>query len=602
MNDKNRCFGCMEERRAESLCPICGYHEGSDDDASLHLIPGTVLNDTYLIGRVLGQGGFGITYLGWDLNLNIKLAVKEYFPQQYATRLSGKSKVSAFSGSLGSQYAYGLDKFLQEARTLAQFEGHPNIVAVRNYFQANDTAYLVMSFVEGVTLKEYLKSTGKAIPFNQVLSLVMPVLDALREVHAADILHRDISPDNIFINKKGQVVLLDFGAARQAIGEKDRSISIILKPGYAPEEQYRSRGKQGPWTDVYAVAATMYHLVTAMQPPEALERLVEDALVPPSQMGVAITVNQEQALLKALAVSASNRFQTVEAFQAALIEDNTTALSGSFALNQQPGIKGFDYQAAQMAPQVPAPVEGSDMPQVAQEPSLDHVSYSAESKPAGKKLSPLAIGGTVLFALAVLIFFAIKIFSGSTEPAGQLSETLQDEADNVPATVDEQALVEGTIDLDGGIYSGQLLGGVAHGYGVWTGSDGVIYEGDFAHDMFNGQGVWTRPNGERYEGQFKDDLFHGEGIYTWPNGERYEGEYKNGSRDGWGIYTWPVGDKYEGEYKNDLRNGLGIYTFSNGERYEGEYKNDLMHGQGKYTFADGIVWEGTWEEDEFKGN
>jgi len=153
----------------------------------------------------------------------------------------------------------------------------------------------------------------------------MPVMDALREVHAVNILHRDISPDNIFINKKGQVILIDFGAARQAIGEKGRSLSIILKPGYAPEEQYRTKGIQGPWTDIYAIAATYYHLITGHQPPEALERLVEDPLELPSGLGVAISGNEEKALLKALAVRAADRFQTIDDFQNSLLGEGPAA-------------------------------------------------------------------------------------------------------------------------------------------------------------------------------------------------------------------------------------------------------------------------------------
>ncbi len=317
---ENLCLGCMSKKKEGDLkCPVCGFIEGTEPESPLFLPPGAVLENKYLIGRVLGQGGFGITYLAWDLNLNVKLAIKEYFPQDLASRAAGHSQVSAYSGSMGSQYEYGLDKFLQEARTLAKFEGHPNIVSVRDFFKANGTAYFVMSYVEGITLKEHLANSGGILPIDQARGILMPVMDALREVHAVNVLHRDISPDNIFINKKGQVILIDFGAARQAIGEKGRSLSIILKPGYAPEEQYRSKGIQGPWTDIYAIAATYYHLITGQQPPESLERLVDDPLQPPTQLGSELNENEERALLKALAVRADNRFQTVEEFQSALM-------------------------------------------------------------------------------------------------------------------------------------------------------------------------------------------------------------------------------------------------------------------------------------------
>ncbi len=319
MDFKDLCMGCMEKKiSSEAECPACGFIDGTEPESPLFLKPGTVLENKYLIGRVLGQGGFGITYLAWDMNLNIKLAIKEYFPQDLATRASGHTEVSAYTGSMGSQYEYGLDKFLQEARTLAQFEEHPNIVSVRDFFKQNGTAYFVMSYVEGITLKQHLANSGGKLPVEQARGIMMPVMDALKEVHKVNVLHRDVSPDNIFINTKGQVILIDFGAARQAIGEKGHSLSIILKPGYAPEEQYRSKGVQGPWTDIYAVAATFYHLVTGSQPPEALERMVEDELILPSETGAEVSETEEKAILKALAVRATDRFQSIEDFQKGL--------------------------------------------------------------------------------------------------------------------------------------------------------------------------------------------------------------------------------------------------------------------------------------------
>ena len=153
-----------EKAEGETVCSFCNYIAGTAPESPLFLAPGTILENKYLIGRVLGQGGFGITYLAWDINLNVKLAIKEYFPQELASRAAGYSQVSPYTGSMGSQYDYGLDKFLQEARTLAQFEGHPNIVSVRDFFQANGTAYFVMSYVEGITVKDHLANSGHSAP------------------------------------------------------------------------------------------------------------------------------------------------------------------------------------------------------------------------------------------------------------------------------------------------------------------------------------------------------------------------------------------------------------------------------------------------------
>ena len=318
MDLNHLCMGCMENKGEEELCPKCGWMDGSLPDSPLHMPSRTLLHEKYLLGRVLGQGGFGITYLAWDIYLDRKLAIKEYFPRELVYRESGKSSVSVYTGTQSDQYKYGLSKFLAEAINLARFEGHPNIVAVRDYFETNTTAYMVMNFLEGVTLSDYLNRVETILTFNETLKIIMPVLDALRTVHEGGLLHRDISPDNIIITTKKRVMLLDFGAARHALGEKGKKFSVIVKAGYAPEEQYRSNGSQGPWTDIYAVAATIYRAITGLMPPDSLDRLSSDTLIPPSQLGVHIDVAGESALLKALAVSSDERFQSVAEFQQSL--------------------------------------------------------------------------------------------------------------------------------------------------------------------------------------------------------------------------------------------------------------------------------------------
>ena len=284
----------------------------------MYLLASTELNNRYVIEDVLGHGGFGVTYAAIDKVLNVKVAIKEYLPRQAATRAEGQTKVSIFTGESGKHYAIGLKKFLEEAQSIAQFGHHPNIVSARDYFEANNTAYMVMEYIEGVTLKQYLEKKGGKIPFEAAKAIMMPVMDALREVHSAGLLHRDISPDNIYLTSTGQVKVLDFGAARYYAGEQGKSLSVILKAGYAPEEQYRSNGRQGTWTDVYATGATMYRLISGKIPPCALDRKEEDTLEPPSQLGISIPTYAEKAILRALAVNAVQRFQTIGEFQAAL--------------------------------------------------------------------------------------------------------------------------------------------------------------------------------------------------------------------------------------------------------------------------------------------
>jgi len=356
MNVEHLCMGCMFEKGSALTCPQCGWEEGTPQESSQQLPPRTLLNDRYYLGRVLGQGGFGITYLAVDTFLDMKLAVKEYFPRDMVSREAGSQEISIHSESFEEQYSYALEKFLLEARTLARFEGHPNIISVRDFFKANGTAYLVMIYLEGITLKEYLDLRSVALPFRDALAIIMPVLDALKAVHEQGVLHRDISPDNIFMSKSGRVVLIDFGAARQAIGEKGKHLSVVLKPGYAPEEQYRSKGVQGPWTDIYAVAATFYRAITGRMAPESLDRMEEDLLLPPSYLGVQIGPREEEALLKALAVRGEDRFQAVEQFQEALWSASSGPAAPPAAVEERPegGIPGED---------VVPPVEGHEQTQ-----------------------------------------------------------------------------------------------------------------------------------------------------------------------------------------------------------------------------------------------
>ncbi len=316
------CMGCMSEIQSkEHPCPHCGWQ--ADDEERLsphHLLSQTILNGKYLIGRVLGEGGFGITYLGWDLNLDMKVAIKEYYPAGFVTRENTvTTTVTPFSGDRREAYLSGLDKFVGEAKSLAKFYALPGIVSVKDFFKENGTGYIVMEYVEGITLKQYLKKEGGKLPVIQVLEWVKPLIKSLTQMHEKGIIHRDISPDNIMITPDGEIKLLDFGAARDISTDGAKSLSVLLKPGYAPEEQYRTRGQQGPWTDVYALCATIYKAITGQTPPECMERVHEDSLVPPTKLGVSINEAKEAALLKGLAVLQKNRYQSMSELYEALI-------------------------------------------------------------------------------------------------------------------------------------------------------------------------------------------------------------------------------------------------------------------------------------------
>ena len=316
MSDHQHCINCLET--AEGFysypCQQCGWSPDQYNESGLYLSPGTILNGQYQIARMLGHGGFGITYLAWDNLLHRRLAIKEYMPRDFATRNATNSTISVFAGEAGENFAYGLERFLDEARTLAKFQQHAGIVSVLNVFYSNSTGYMVMEYVEGRTLKDYLMEKGN-LSWELTLQLFMPIMDALREVHKSGILHRDISPDNIYLCNDNRVKLLDFGAARYALGGHSQSLSVVVKPGYAPEEQYRAKGKQGTWTDVYSVAASMYRCIAGVVPPDALDRLDEDELISPSDLGIPMPEKSEAALMSALAIKANDRTQNIEAFQ-----------------------------------------------------------------------------------------------------------------------------------------------------------------------------------------------------------------------------------------------------------------------------------------------
>ncbi len=287
-----------------------------NDKYPLALPEGTVLAGQYQIEKVLGEGGFGITYEARDHQNGERVAVKEFFPDTMATRQG--LVVVPFGGERGASYDYGKDRFLEEAQTLAQFLGNESIVHIHSYFEENGTAYFVMDFVEGTSFDVYIREHGGKLGWEETTKILVPIMDALGAVHSKGIVHRDVTPDNIFITRDGTVKLLDFGAARYSLGDKSRSLDVVLKHGFAPKEQYTRRGRQGPYTDVYALGATFYYALTGRRPPDSVERIEEDELVPPSALSVEIPRAAEDAILTALSVQPADRFQSMEAFKHAM--------------------------------------------------------------------------------------------------------------------------------------------------------------------------------------------------------------------------------------------------------------------------------------------
>lgn len=315
------CFNCFRTlEKPVRFCPYCGYSLASRAEKyPLALPEGSILAGRYLVGSVLGQGGFGITYTALDVKHSTKAAIKEFFPDNLVYRVRDRHTVSGRTEGMQRDFDYGKAQFVTEAKILAELNWHPNIVNVRRYFEENGTAYFVMEYLSGESLQQHVRRCGGTIPWKTAIGILAPVMGALHTAHQIGIIHRDVTPDNIIITTAGEIKLLDFGSARFSLGDRSRSFDVVLKAGYAPIEQYARHGRQGAYTDVYSVAATLYAVTTGYVPPEATSRDAQSPLLRPSQYGVQLPAQQEQALLRALSLYAKDRYQTMEAFGRALL-------------------------------------------------------------------------------------------------------------------------------------------------------------------------------------------------------------------------------------------------------------------------------------------
>ena len=284
-------------------------------EENLHCLrKGTRLIGRYTIEGVLGQGGFGITYLGIDELHEKKVAIKEFFPQGIVTRnIEYQDTVTVTFVGEKDNYEKGKERFLKEARTMAKFSKDEGIVKALDFFEINNTAYIVMEYLEGITLKQYLRENQRIAP-EDLIELLVPLIESLDEIHSQGMIHRDISPDNIMVLPDGRIKLMDFGAARDYTEFGEKSLSIVLKPGYAPPEQYQTHGIQGPWTDIYALCATMYKCITGENPPDAIDRVMDDSLKKISEFGIVIPPQEEAAIIKGMSVSAKDRYQDIKDF------------------------------------------------------------------------------------------------------------------------------------------------------------------------------------------------------------------------------------------------------------------------------------------------
>jgi tRNA A-37 threonylcarbamoyl transferase component Bud32 len=273
---------------------------------------GEVLAKRYRIEDVVDEGGMGIVYLGFDTILQTKVSVKEYFPRKFAMRSYGETEIKVYKGQWEELYRSGLKKFIEEARIQTQFESMDSIVMVKDFFYANETAYMVMEYVEGESVKQYVERQGGMNP-QEALELMRPILDSLSELHKNGLIHRDISPDNIILTENGKGMLIDFGAARFSDSQENKTMTVFFKRGYSAEEQYVEKSEKGAYTDVYGVSATMYFMLTGIRPEESIRRLIRDTVVPLGKFReIKLDARKKRCIMKGMAVEGRKRYSSVE--------------------------------------------------------------------------------------------------------------------------------------------------------------------------------------------------------------------------------------------------------------------------------------------------
>jgi len=303
------CPNCFEEN-ITGKCSNCGYTYDPSTASDDVLEPGLLLNNRYRVGRCIGQGGFGVTYLAKDTFKDILCCIKEYYPNQIVDRLNN-NYLTVHDESMRSKFENGKKCFIDEAKVLFKLQSCPLVVTVTDFFSEFNSAYIVMDYLDGMNLKRALNKFGGVLSYNNSLQVLYQISNALVEVHKAGILHRDISPENIFITKDGKIILIDFGAARNRDSE---GMSVLIKPGYAPPEQYKYDGKQGPWTDIYALASTFYYIVSGKHITPARERLIEDNMPPLFDVAPSVGKELSNVIEKAMMLDYTARYQNVYDF------------------------------------------------------------------------------------------------------------------------------------------------------------------------------------------------------------------------------------------------------------------------------------------------
>ena len=608
----NRCPHCMRELTGlrGGACPFCGFNAQKSPQPAEAMPRNTILNGKYLVGDVLGRGGFGITYIGFDLSLESRVAIKEYYPSGAAMRREGESELYwSSSYKFHSSREDAKNYFLKEARKMARVENIPSVVRVRETFLANETAYIVMDYVEGETLKARLRREGP-MTYTACYALLRPMMQDLCKIHRQGVIHRDISPDNIMIQGDGSVKLLDLGAAKDLNKHSDEVSVPVGKNGYSPMEQYLNNGRIGPWTDVYALCATIYYACYGVRVPQSLERLEQDTLrfdlptrepIPPYVVG---------ALRKGLAVRAADRTQSVDALLDQLEEEQTTILGPA----RQPGAAAAPVPAAKPAKKPrPAPARSA-----------------APARPAGKG-KVIGIGAAaavaVVSVLCAALFAAkpdvVQVTRDATPGAGveaaasseeqaaasavsEASESAAPDKEDVDPEVDAASEEKASSDRT---ESGEENAASSSAASSKPASSAAASKADSQTKPVSDPG--TTSNAET---ELKNVTNKGVAVFGHSDG-LYTGQWKDGKPYGYGKWDEArtgSGFIYEGNWVDGKACGKGKLTYCMRKNkissvQEGEFKNDKLNGQGKETLYkdDGkTIWfieEGNFIKGELNG-
>jgi serine/threonine protein kinase len=579
----------------------------------VHALPvGHQLNQ-YRIEAVIGRGGFGITYQAQDTTLRKLVAVKEYLPVEFAVRATDAS-VQARARRLEQDYRWGLERFLDEARTLAHFR-HPNLVPVLLFFEANGTAYMVMEFERGSSLADVIAdSASRRALIPRLPALLDGLLSALVDVHAAGFLHRDIKPANIILRPDGTAVLVDFGSARHAIGQRSRTLTSIVTPRYAPIEQYALEGKQGPWSDLYGLAAVLYHVITSEAPPEAVNRVRDDPYTPLVGRGdVGLPRPLLAAIDAALAPYPEQRPQSVAAFRAmaGLGGPSAAPIAGTLDENAPTRLLGESAPVAVATAAAKPDSQGRDLAFRALRPE-DRIMMRQPPRRRGMRWSGpalLLIAG--LGAGAYYWKFGLPWQTKPTDiavvtppasppvtnpPSPPVTNPPTPPVTN-PATppvtnptppvtnpprpprdtkAEQEAAAKAALEKKRQQWISEM------------GQPALIARGQADRAAAAAERARQRAGAARLRAAEagKVDLQGAERI-QYSDGAVYTGQLVDGRRDGLGVVELPSGERQAGEWKDDRLNGLAVLTLPDGRRYEGEWKMQVRDGLGVLYLGDG---------------